>query len=99
EFNPVLELAKILSRRFEIPLLGNHLVKHKKTLPQAGLSRSKRLTNLDGAFKLAVAPSLKGKKVILVDDVYTTGTTIKKCTELLNKQDAEVTALTLARSV
>lgn len=100
EFNPVMEIANILSKQLEIRLLRRHLVKVKKTLPQAGLSRSRRLNNLDGAFKLSDAsPSVKGKKILLIDDVYTTGTTIKKCTELFVKEDAEVVALTLARSV
>lgn len=100
EFNPVLEIAKILSKQLGIQLLPRHLVKVKKTLPQAGLSRSRRLKNLNGAFKLTDAsPSIKRKKLLLIDDVYTTGTTIKKCTELFVKKEAEVFALTLARSV
>ena len=100
EFNPILEMAKIFSKHSGIPLLPRRLVKIKKTLPQAGLSRSKRLINLDGAFKLtSTPPSLAGKKVLLIDDVYTTGTTIRKCTLLLVKEGAAVVALTLARSV
>jgi ComF family protein len=100
EFNPVMEIARILSKQLGIQLLPRHLVKVKKTLPQAGLTRSRRLNNLDSAFKLMdTSPSIKGKRILLIDDVYTTGTTIKKCTELFIKQDAEVVALTLARSV
>jgi ComF family protein len=100
DFNPILEMAKILSKHSEIPLLPGRLVKIKKTLPQAGLSRSRRLSNLDGAFKLIdVPPPLTGKRVLLVDDVYTTGTTIRKCTVRLVKEGASVVALTLARSV
>ncbi len=100
EFHPVMEIAKILSKQLGIQLLPRHLVKVKKTLPQAGLTRSRRLKNLNGAFKLTNAPpSIKGKNILLIDDVYTTGTTIKKCTELFVKKDAKVVALTLARSV
>lgn len=100
EFNPVLEIAKILSKQLEVKLLPLHLVKIKKTLPQAGLTRSQRLNNLNGAFKVTEThPSIKGKKILLIDDVYTTGTTVKKCTELLTKEDADVVALTLARSI
>ncbi len=100
EFNPVLEIAKILSKQLEVKLLPLHLEKVKKTLPQAGLTRSQRLNNLNGAFKLTgTYPSIKGKKILLIDDVFTTGTTVKKCTELLTKEDADVVALTLARSI
>ncbi len=100
EFNPVMEIAKILSKQLEVKLLPLHLVKIKKTLPQAGLTRSQRLNNLNGAFKLTgTHPSIRGKKILLIDDVYTTGTTVKKCTELLAKEEADVVALTLARSI
>jgi ComF family protein len=100
EFNPVLEIVKIFSQRVNIPLLTGYLVKDKKTLPQAGLTRHQRLNNLNGAFLLKGAlPSLKGRRVLLADDVYTTGTTIRKCTELLVKEGADVVAMTLARSI
>jgi len=100
EFDPVLEIAKILSKQLGLKLLIHHLVKIKKTLPQAGLSRNQRLNNLNGAFKfINTTPSIKGKKILLIDDVYTTGTTVKKCTELLTKEEADVVALTLARSI
>lgn len=98
EFNPILEIAKILSRRLKIPLLSGNLIKVKQTLPQAGLTRAQRITNLDGAFKLRHPGKLKGKKILLIDDVYTTGTTINKCAQLLIEQKADVVALTLARS-
>ena len=103
EFNPVLEIAKIFSKQLGIELLTGYLVKVKKTLPQAGLPRSQRLHNLHDAFRLTGAvgvPSVvKGKQILLMDDVYTTGTTIKKCTQLLVKEGADVVAMTLARSV
>jgi ComF family protein len=98
ELNPILEISKILSRRLGIPLSSGNLVKVKQTLPQAGLTRAQRITNLDGAFKLKHPDKIKGKKLLLIDDVYTTGTTINKCAQLLFKQKADVVALTLARS-
>jgi competence protein ComFC len=98
KFNPILEIAKILSRRLEIPLSSGNLIKAKKTLPQAKLTRAQRIINLEGAFKLKHPGKIKGKKLLLIDDVYTTGTTINKCAQLLIKQEADVVALTLARS-
>lgn len=98
EFSPILEISKILSRRLGIPLSARNLIKIKQTLPQAGLTRAQRITNLEGAFKLKHPEKIKGKKLLLIDDVYTTGTTINTCAQLLTKQNAGVTALTLARS-
>jgi ComF family protein len=98
EFSPILEISKIFSRRVGIPLSSGNLIKVKQTPPQAGLTRAQRITNLDGAFKLKHPGEIKGKKLLLIDDVYTTGTTINKCAQLLLKQEADVVVLTLARS-
>ncbi len=99
EFHPITLIAGMLSRRLAIELMSNNLIKVKTTEPQAGLSRSKRLKNLAGAFALQYPGRLAGKKILLIDDVYTTGTTIKQCTKVLVKAKADVVALTLARSM
>ncbi len=98
EFGPILEAAKMVGRRLGIKLLSANLVKVKQTPPQAGLSKAKRMKNLDGAFQLKAPSGIKGKKILLIDDVYTTGTTIGKCAQLLSKHAADVAAITLARS-
>jgi ComF family protein len=98
EFSPILEISKILSRSLGITLSAGNLIKVKQTPPQAGLTRAQRITNLDGAFKLKHPGEIKGKKLLLIDDVYTTGTTINKCAQLLLKKNADVVVLTLARS-
>ncbi len=98
EFAHILEVSKLLSSRLNIPILPNNLIKFKQTVPQAGLSRAKRLKNLDNAFKLTKPGIIKGKKILLIDDIYTTGTTIDRCTRLLVQNHAEVCAMTLARS-
>jgi competence protein ComFC len=98
EFGPILEISKILSKRWGIPLSSGNLIKVKQTPPQALLTRAQRITNLDGAFKLKHPEEIKGKKLLLIDDVYTTGTTINKCAQLLLKQKTDVVVLTLARS-
>ncbi len=99
EFNHIYETAKILSRSLGIKILYGNLIKVKATAPQAGLSREQRIKNLNGAFKLRNPAEVRGKKVLLIDDVYTTGTTVKKCSELLVREKADVLALTLARSI
>ncbi len=99
EYDHILEITKLLSNKLNINLEINNLIKKKQTEPQAGLSMAKRLKNLNGAFKLINPDKLRNKTILLIDDVYTTGTTIKKCSEPCIKAGATVYAVTLARSV
>ncbi|VFQ42584.1 ComF family protein [Desulfoluna butyratoxydans] len=74
------------------------LRRSRPTASQAGLSRRARLSNVKGAFELAFGASPRGKRVLLVDDVYTTGSTLTACAALLKKHGAaEVSALVFAR--
>ncbi|MEJ2696918.1 MAG: ComF family protein [Candidatus Sulfobium sp.] len=96
-FNQSLLLAKTVSGAFEIPLIINGLVKTADTPPQIGLSAKKRRTNLKGVFK--AEGDFRGMRLLLVDDVMTTGATANECSLQLRKAGAEdVTVLTLARA-
>ena len=64
------------------------LVRNKKTLPQKDLSAPERLKNLSGAFAAGEIPE-KIRNVILVDDIYTTGSTIEACARALRKVGVE----------
>jgi ComF family protein len=97
-FMPVWTMGRLLARELKIEFLPKLLQKKKSTPPQVGLSQAQRKSNLDGAFTLADKQKLAGEKILLIDDVTTTGTTIKKCAEVLSKSGARVTALTLAQS-
>lgn len=74
------------------------LSKIKSTKDQASLKENRRLENLKGAF-LCVKPWLvSGRKIILIDDVYTTGATMQECARVLKEAGAkEVTGLVIAR--
>ena len=99
EFNSIHEISRILSKKLGIRMLTGNLIKVKKTPPQVGLSLENRKKNLDDAFELKNPSEVRNKKILLIDDVYTTGTTIKKCSEPLKKEGARVFVMTLARSV
>ncbi len=74
------------------------LKRSKKTAPQIGLGRRARQKNLNGAFHVRDPQKITGKKILLVDDVLTTGTTANECSKaLLSKGALHVDVLTLAR--
>lgn len=88
------ELAKILKTAF----LTDVLIKIKHTNPQMELKKEKREKNLHGAFLIKNPEKISGKKVFLVDDVYTTGFTMSECANVLRKAGAKsVWGICLAR--
>jgi competence protein ComFC len=96
-FNQSLLMARVLSKNLQVPLYMNVLSKKKETLPQIGLSKQERLANLKNAFE--VKGDIKGLRLLLIDDVMTTGATVTECSKVLMKAGAqEVTVLTLARA-
>jgi ComF family protein len=96
-FNQSLLVARIVAKEMKVPLLMDVLVKKKETPPQIGLTARERLLNLRNTF--AVKGDVKGMRLLLVDDVMTTGATVTECSKQLIKSDAEeVIVLTLARA-
>lgn len=86
-FNQSDILAKDLSKYLDIHVLHDCLCRVKKTIDQKGLSRTERLHNLDNAFIVKDLPP-NIKNILIVDDVYTTGTTIEKCAKVLKDSGA-----------
>ena len=99
-FNQAEEMARYLSRVTGKPYL-NVMLKNRKTADQASLGKKQRLTNLRNVFeqnKNYSAADLAGKKLLIVDDVMTTGATLVSCAEaLLEFKPALITALVGAR--
>lgn len=73
-FNQAAELARPLARHWGLPLMLDGVVRDVDTLPQAGLPWKARAANVRGAFR--VTGSMKGLRVVVVDDVMTTGATL-----------------------
>ena len=83
-----------------IPVAGDILVRKRWTEPQTGLGRKERLQNIKNAFGVRDSSKIKGKKILLVDDVYTTGATANECAKVLIRAGAaRVDVLTLARAM
>ena len=97
-FNQSDRLALDLARQLQVPLMNNVLSRVKPTKPQSALPRTRRLTNVRDAFQANTGVCLHGKKLILVDDVMTTGATTNACAKALKEVGAlKVAVWTLAR--
>jgi ComF family protein len=99
-FNQAVILAREISRRFSIALDFSNLKRVVFTESQARLGREEREINVKAAFAVAEPEKITGQKIVLVDDVLTTGSTVEECARALLKHKAEqVAVLTLARAV
>lgn len=98
-FNQSALLAQQLARSRGLPLDERALQRIKHTLPQVGLNPEQRHENVTGAFT-AVPPCVQGQHVLLIDDVWTTGATMRAAaTALATAGAARVSAFCLARAV
>lgn len=96
-YNQSEELAKALSKLIEVPIESDVLVKTKDTDSQVGLERRERLKNVKGSISLRNRALIKDKRVMIIDDVMTTGATLEVIAEKLKDAGAsEVVAITVA---
>ena len=94
-FNQAEDLARVIGKILNIKVENNLIVKCGRTKNQANISRHERMSNLDGAFK---AKGSAPKNIILVDDVFTTGATVKEIARVLRSAGAKnIQVITLAR--
>jgi len=97
-FNQAALLAHELGRRTGLPV-ENLLKRTRSAPPQAGMTSAKRRTNVAGAFNAPRPQSVHGRRVLLIDDVLTTGATAGVCARALKRAGAaSVTVLTVARA-
>ena len=97
-FNQAEEIGKELSEFLNIEILNNVLIKTKETLPQVELSDEERKENIKGAFSCQHPELVRERKVLLVDDIYTTGSTMAECARVLKKSGVkEVIGIVIAR--
>lgn len=96
-YNQALLLAKSLGRSCLLPVESRLLLRIRPTPPQIGLKAAQRRRNLRGAF--ALSRPLQGERVLLVDDVMTTGATARECSRtLIDGGASEVAVVVLARA-
>jgi ComF family protein len=100
-FNQAELIARAAARRLpqKLDLACGALVRRRDTVSQVGLTREERIANVRDAFRVADAARVRGRDVMLVDDVMTTGTTLSECARVLKQAGAKrVWAATVARA-
>jgi len=101
-YNQSMLLAQALGRELSLKIEGHAVLRHRKTRQQVGLSGTGRARNVQGAFSLRpdALAALGGRNVVLIDDVYTTGATVRAVSRaLLRGGVGAVDVLTFARVV
>ena len=95
-------LARVVERQSGVKLKGELLRRVRATEQQVGLSRSQRASNVQGAFGVSAdqRSEIQGRRVVLIDDVLTSGATVDACARaLLRAKAAQVDVLVFARVV
>lgn len=97
-FNQSQLIGEVLKKRWKVPLEIGNLRRIRWTEPQTTLHAKERVRNVAGAFSVRAPELIEGKRVLLVDDVLTTGSTLRECAEALQDAGAAaVFAVTVAR--
>ena len=82
-FNQSAVIAETVSGLVDVPHIDDLLVRTRETAAQKGLDRNRRRENLRGAFRLNENYNINGMRIVLIDDIYTTGSTIFECAKTL----------------
>jgi ComF family protein len=91
---------KLKPSGLDLRLAGGVLKRMRATLSQTGLSSHQRRENMRGAFEIVKGAEIVGKQVVLVDDVFTTGTTVSECARVLHRAGAtRIWVATVARTL
>ena len=97
-FNQSIEIAREVSKSLKLPLVSNCLIRIKNTHPQVELGAEARKENVKDIFVCQDKKEILGKKILLIDDLYTTGATMEEAARVLKKAGVKkVYVLALAK--
>lgn len=93
-------IAKEISKIIKVPIQSKILFKVKNTVPQSTLNKKEREENAKGAYEVKNSSKLMNKKILIIDDIYTTGNTVNECANMLIKngiKKSNIGVLTIAK--
>ena len=91
-------IAKLLAKQLNLKLETNILFKQKNIISQTELNKNSRKENIKNAFIVKNTHKIKNKKILIFDDIYTTGSTVNECSKILKTAGAkQIGVLTIAK--
>lgn len=97
-YNQSTLIAREISKRLKIEINTSCLYKAKDIVAQSTLNKEEREQNIKGVYQLKNVKKLENKKILLIDDIYTTGSTLNECSKILRKSNPKViTCFTMAK--
>ena len=91
--------TELIARKLEIPVVTNCLVKTKNIKPQSTKTAKERQIDIKNVFAIQNVDRIKNKKILLLDDIYTTGSTANECIKTLSKATNKIGFMALAREM
>lgn len=97
-YNQSYLIAKEIAKNTDLEILNNCLIKTKNIIEQSKLNKEERKINIQGVYEIKNSALIKNKKILLIDDIYTTGSTVNECSKILNKEKTnKIGVLTIAK--
>lgn len=97
-YNQSLLIARKIAEQTNLELVNNCLIKTKNIIEQSKLNKEDRMQNIQGVYELKNKQLIENKKILLIDDIYTTGSTVNECSKILRQGNPkEIGILVLAK--
>ena len=84
-YNQSLLIARKIAEQTDLELMNNCLVKTKNIIEQSKLNKEDRIQNIQGVYELKNKQLIENKNILLIDDIYTTGSTVNECSKILKQ--------------
>ncbi len=97
-YNQSALIARDIAAHFSVPCIETALIRNRDTVPQSSLRYQYREFNVRGAFFLKNPEAVRGKHVLLVDDIFTTGATVRDASRALKNAAGRITVCTVAKT-